>query len=163
MGCAVPARDSANGAAKVPKEMHMLLHRKHLAPLVVADRCAWWIPLIAAIALALWPSQINADPQQKGDYAFWPEMPEAAQVMKDVQGKDEADTAARRLAAYRLLYALVWANGDRTGQLPWPPREQALARDYGVLVYTRLRPNEETLRDEQIGAQSYHFQADRAF
>ena len=39
----------------------MFLRREILAALVNADRRAWWIPLTAAIALALWSSQINAD------------------------------------------------------------------------------------------------------
>src|SRR5881397_437711 len=36
MDCAVAARDSTNGAAKVPKEIHMFLRREHVAALVVA-------------------------------------------------------------------------------------------------------------------------------
>ena len=49
----------------------------------------------------------NASKPDKRDYAFWREMPEVALVIKDVQGKDEEETAARRLVAYHLLDRLV--------------------------------------------------------
>ena len=88
-----------------------------------------------------------------GDFAFWAEMPDVAQVINDVQGKDEEDTAARQLAAYRLLNALVNANADRIGQLPWPPRERALYSAYTRLIYKRVRPNESGPRDRRIMAQ----------
>jgi hypothetical protein len=118
---------------------------------------------IAVVALVLLLSQVSPNQQQKGDYAFWPEMPEAARVIKDVQGSNELDTAARQLAASRLLFALVAANADRVGRLPWPPREQELYHAYAGLEYESQRPNESGPRDQQIQAQSFHYQADRAF
>ena len=129
------------------------------AALVLALCCS---TSVAALAAQDAPAP-NARQQAKGDFAFWAEMPDVAQVINDVQGKDEEDTAARQLAAYRLLNALVNANADRIGQLPWPPRERALYSAYARLIYTRVRPHESGLRDQRIMAQSYRFDTDTAF
>ena len=92
--------------------------------MLVLNSCRWPAALVLALccstsvaALAAQEAPApNAHQQAKGDFAFWAEMPDVAQVINDVQGKDEEDTAARQLAAYRLLNALVNANADRIGQ-----------------------------------------------
>src|SRR5438445_1152052 len=139
--------------------------------MLVLNSCRWPAALVLALccstsvaALAAQEAPApNAHQQAKGDFAFWAEMPDVAQVINDVQGKDEEDTAARQLAAYRLLNALVNANADRIGQLPWPPRERALYSAYTRLIYKRVRPNESGPRDRRIMAQSYRFDTDTAF
>ncbi len=100
--------------------------------------------------------------QPKGEYSFWPEMPEAAQVTKDIQGKDELDTAARRLAAFELLDILVVRRAESKGQLPWPAREGALHRAY---IFAVMPDNifHDTARREAVRAQSLRYQADPSF
>ena len=109
------------------------------------------------------PESLTPALRDSGDFAFWREMPDVARVLNDVQGNGEDETAALRLAVYRVLRACIETNASRVGQLPWPPREQELARAYSQLIYTRERPRVNAPRDQRIMAQSYRFQANRAF
>jgi hypothetical protein len=106
------------------------------------------------------PSAANASTPDKRDFAFWREMPEVTQVIKDVQGKDDEETAAQRLVAYHLLDRLVNANADRIGELPWRPRESALHSAYTALIW---KHTSITARDKRIFDQAERFAADRAF
>lgn len=117
-------------------------------------------PPVASPQVAASPS---AAPRDSGDYAYWSEMPDVARVIADVQGNGDEETAALRLAAHRILYALVGINATRVGQMPWPPREQELASAYGQLIYKRERPRYSDARDQRIMAQSYRFEADSGF
>jgi hypothetical protein len=61
-----------------------------------------------------------------------------------------------------VLDALINANADRIGRLPWPPREIELVHAYNQLIYKRpQRINTE--RDRRIMVRSYRFEADSAF
>jgi hypothetical protein len=108
------------------------------------------------------PVASNPTPRDTGDYAFWREMPDVAQVIKDIQGKDEEETSARGLAAFRVLDALINANADRIGRLPWPPREIELVHAYNQLIYKRPQ-RVRTARDRRIMVRSNRFQGDTAF
>lgn len=108
------------------------------------------------------PVASNPIPRDTGDYAFWREMPDVAQVIKDIQGKDEEETGARGLAAFRVLNGLIGANAARIGRLPWPPREIELVHAYNQLIYKRPTRT-YTKRDRLIMERSFRFQADSAF
>ena len=104
------------------------------------------------------PSAANASRLGKPDYAFWREMPDVTQVIKDVQGKDQDDTAARQLAAYELLIRLVNANAERNGLGPWSARELALNHAYTALIYKH-----DGVVDRRIREQADRFAANPGF
>jgi hypothetical protein len=124
--------------------------RRLLVPLKI-------ITLVAAIAFLLCSIPASAYPLHNGDYLFWSEMPEATQVLTDMKGKDDLDTAARQHAALTLLIALVNVAADGTGQTPWPPREQELNG-----AYSHALPDGDGHRDE-MQAESLQLQADPTF
>jgi hypothetical protein len=115
------------------------------------------IALAATFAVLFCSFQTNAYPLHNGEYAFWPEMPTAAQVLTDMKGKNDLDTAARQHAAFVLLIALVNVAADGTGQIPWPERERELNG-----AYYHALPNLNGHRDE-ILAESLQLQADPSF
>lgn len=63
------------------------------------------VALAATFAVLFWSFQTNAYPLHNGEYAFWPEMPEAAQVLADMKGTNDFDTAVHQHAALALLRA----------------------------------------------------------
>ncbi|HEY5043029.1 MAG TPA: hypothetical protein VIK53_13615 [Verrucomicrobiae bacterium] len=111
----------------------------------------------ATFAVLFWSIQANAYPLHNGEYLFWPQMPAAAQVLTDMKGKNDLDTAARQHAAFVLLIALVNVAADGTGQIPWPAREQELNG-----AYDHALPDWNGHRDE-IMAESLQLQADPSF
>ena len=115
------------------------------------------VVLAVTIAAFFWSVQTNAYPLHNGDYAFWQSMPPASQVLADVKGTSDLDTAAHRHAALTLLIALVNISADGTGQLPWPPRQRALNAEY----FNAL-PGGNGDRDA-MQAQSLRLQADQSF
>jgi len=115
------------------------------------------IALAATFAVLFLAIQINAYPLHNGDYAFWPAMPEAAQVLTDMKGKNDLDTAARQHAALNLLITLVNVAADGSGQTSWPPRELELNS-----AYMHALPDWNGHRDE-IMAESLQLQADQSF
>ncbi|MGB2867999.1 MAG: hypothetical protein WBD36_06090 [Bacteroidota bacterium] len=111
--------------------------------------------LTLTMALMLWSSQMNAYQQHKGDYAYWREMPEAAQVLKDIQGNDKLEIAVRQWAASEVLHSLVNANAQRIGHRS--KRVEALSRDYdGVRPKNLIDPG-------SIYTQSLRLLANRSF
>jgi hypothetical protein len=88
------------------------------------------IALAAMLAIVFWSIQTSAYPLHNGDYLFWSQMPTAAQVLADMKGKNDLDTAARQHAALTLLTTLVNVAADGTGKIPWPPRELELIGAY---------------------------------
>src|SRR5580704_4572050 len=115
------------------------------------------IALAATIAVQFWSIQANAYPPHKGEYTFWPEMPEAGRVLADTKGKNDLDTAARQHAAFNLLIALVNVDADGKGQIPWPAREQELNH-----AYYQALPDGDGHRAE-MQAESLQLQADQSF
>jgi len=108
---------------------------------------------LAAIFAVLFSIQTNAYPLHSGKYAFWPEMPEAAQVLTDMKGKNDLDTAARQYAALVLLIVLVTVSADGSGQNPWPPRERELSYAYShALPHVRGHSNEMMAESLQLRA-----------
>ncbi len=71
------------------------------------------------------PSQLSAYQPKKSEYAFSEEMPEAAQVIRDIQGKDAFDTAVRRRAALSIIGSLLDKNISKR-RFPLTVREQAV-------------------------------------
>ena len=75
-------------------------------------------PSLKAIALTVtfgvlfWAIQTNAYPLHNGEYAYWSELPKAAQVLADMKGKNNFDTAVQQRAALLLLMALDNVNAD---------------------------------------------------
>jgi hypothetical protein len=115
------------------------------------------VALAAAFAVLFGSFPTNAYPLHSGEYAFWPEMPEASQVLNDMKGGNDLDTAARQHAALVLLIALVNVSADGSGQIPWPARERELNSAYfGAL------PDGNGHRDEMMAA-SLRLQADPSF
>jgi hypothetical protein len=121
------------------------------------------ITLAATIALFFSSSQTGAYPLHKGEYSFWRDMPEAAQVARDMIGRDDLDTAARQHAAFVLLLDLVNVSADGKGQLPWPAREQALSRAYSSALPHLDAISRANGRHEDMWARSRGLQADRSF
>jgi hypothetical protein len=80
------------------------------------------IVLAATIAVLFWSFSSKADPLHKGDYLFWSQMPQPWRVLADEKGTNDFDRAARQRAGLELLKTLAGVDGDRTGQIPWPPR-----------------------------------------
>ena len=104
-----------------------------------------------------WSIRTNAYPLHSGQYAFLPEMPEAAQVLTDMKGKNDLDTAARQHAALVMLINLVGVSADGSGQIPWPAREREL--NY---AYYHALPNAGVHSNEMM-AESLQLQADQSF
>lgn len=115
------------------------------------------IALAATIAVVFYSIQTNAYPLHNGEYLFWPEMPAAAQVLADMKGKNDLDTAARQHAALTSLITLVNVAADGRGQTPWPPREQEL-----IGAYNHALPDGDGHRAE-MQAESLKLQADQSF
>jgi len=115
------------------------------------------IALAATFAVLFGTFQANAYPLHKGEYAFWPEMPEAARVLADMKGKNDLDTAARQHAALNLLIALVNVDADGKGQTPWPACEQELNH-----AYHQALPDGDGHRAE-MQAESLQLQVDQSF
>ena len=115
------------------------------------------IALFATFAVLFWSIQANAYPLHNGEYLFWSEMPTAAQVLADMKGKNDLDTAARQHASLVLLIALVNVSADGTGKIPWPARERELNG-----AYYHALPGWNGHRDE-ILAESLQLQADPSF
>jgi len=115
------------------------------------------IALAATCAVLFWSIQADAYPLHNGEYLFWPKMPEAAQVLTDMKGTNDLDTAARQHAALNLLIALVNVAADGKGQTPWPAREQELNG-----AYYHALPDGDGHRAE-MQAESLQLQADPSF
>jgi len=115
------------------------------------------IVLAVTIAVCFCSSQSNAYPLHSGEYAFMQNMPDAPQVLADMKGANDLDTAARQHAALVLLIALVNVSADGTGQIPWPARERQL-----ISAYNHALPDFNGHRDE-IQAESLQLQANDSF
>ncbi len=115
----------------------------------------------ATLAVFFCSVPANAYPLHQGEYAYWPCMPAASQVLADVKGTNDLDTAARQHAAFVLLIALVNISADGTGQLPWPARERQLKSAYSKAL-PDINGSLGAHRDE-ILAESLQLQADDSF
>jgi hypothetical protein len=111
--------------------------------------------LAATFGVVFWLCQANAYPPHKGEYLFWPEMPEASQVLKDMKGKNDLDTAARQHAGLMLLMALVKVDMNSKGLHNYTASENKLIYEYfAVLPESDGHGHVAEMRAESLKLQS---------
>lgn len=115
------------------------------------------------MTLYLWSSAAIAYPRHAGEYEFWRQMPEAAQVLADITGRDDFDAAVRRHAALDLLLVLVTVSADGKGQRPWPAREQELHRQYTQALPHLMEIGRADNRADELWSRTRQLQGDPAF
>jgi hypothetical protein len=117
---------------------------------------------IVVVAVILFSFQLGGYQQQKSEYAFSAEMPDPAQVIRDIQGKDVFDTAVRRRAALSVIGSLLDQDLSKR-RFPLTVREQALGKAYMAGIYNENQPYNGTSDSYKLYSQTMRLMADRSF